>query len=284
MFTKYCNWIDIPLPIALISFLLYSIAFISTPLFILWSFPVSNHRIKTKNWIFINRKLGQTQVKCLIKRMMLVSLNPLLFFLSNKKFKLSQLRIIALCASLCAFLLFLPFSLALLEESFAYGCFLNLTCRAHAPEISVAHKTIDALHGSDVGFLRPSLFFGGSDKTSSASISSYRSSLTSVSSTRRFHSSHSWTNCPTFWITLRVGLLFSSYFFFTLHCLRTLKWKQNYFRNSNKQFAIQYKRRYLITQKINHLLHSLQLRRSGIFWRVLYNDLQPRHIFALLRS
>ena len=145
MFTKYCNWIDIPLPIALISFLLYSIAFISTPLFILWSFPVSNHRIKTKNWIFINRKLGQTQVKCLIKRRMLVSLNPLLFFLSNKKFKLSQLRIIALCASLCAFLLFLPFSLALLEESFAYGCFLNLTCRAHAPEISVAHKTIDAL-------------------------------------------------------------------------------------------------------------------------------------------
>ena len=147
MFTKYCNWIDIPLPIALISFLLYSIAFISTPLFILWNFPVSNHRIKTKNWIFINRKLGQTQVKCLIKRRMLVSLNPLLFFLSNKKFKLSQIRIIALCACLCDFLLFL----------------------------------------------------------------------------------------------LRV-------------------------------------------QKINHLLHSLQIRRSGIFWRVLYNDLQPRHIFALVRS
>jgi hypothetical protein len=45
-----------------------------------------------------------------------------------------------------------------LEEGSAYRCFLDLTCRAHFPEISVAHEAIDSLHGSDVKFFRPSLF------------------------------------------------------------------------------------------------------------------------------
>ena len=127
----------------------------------------------------------------LFKTRKIVSSNPLLFFLSNEKLKLSQIRIITLRACLRAFLLFLLLSLVFLEEGFADRCFLDLTCRAHASKISVARVAIDSFHGSDVNFLRPPLFFGGSGKTFGASLSSSRSSLTYVSSTRRFHSSHS---------------------------------------------------------------------------------------------
>ena len=95
--------------------------------------------------------------KYLFKTRKIVSSNPLLFFLSNEKLKLSQIRII-LRSCLRDFLLFLLLSLVFLEEGSAYRCFLDLTCRAHFPEISVAHVSIDSLHGSDASFLRPSLF------------------------------------------------------------------------------------------------------------------------------
>ena len=95
--------------------------------------------------------------KYLFKTRKIVSSNPLLFFLSNEKPKLSQIRI-TLRSCLRAFLLFLLLSLVFLEEGSTYRCFLDLTCRAHFPEISVAHVAIDSLHGSDFSFLCPSLF------------------------------------------------------------------------------------------------------------------------------
>ena len=118
-------------------------------------------KIQTKQKQKLNipeQKTRANTSKCLFKTRKIVSSNPLLFFLSNEKLKLSQIRIITLRACLRAFLLFLLLSLVFLEEGSAYRCFLDLTCRAHFPEISVAHVAIDSLHGSDVSFLRPSLF------------------------------------------------------------------------------------------------------------------------------
>ena len=135
--------------------------------------------------MFLNRETRANTSKYLFKTRKIVSSNPLLFFLSNEKLKLSQIRI-TLRSCLRTFLLFLLLSLVFLEESSAYRCFLDLTCCAHFPEISVAHVAIDSLHGSDVSFLRPSLFLwrlGQNIGCLTSFSSSSRSSLTSPSST-----------------------------------------------------------------------------------------------------
>ena len=105
--------------------------------------------------MFLNRETRANTSKYLFKKGRLSRQIHCHIFVSNEKLKLSQIRI-TLHACLRAFLLFL--SLVFLEEGFAHRCFLDQTCRAHACEISVVHVAIDSFHGSDVSFLRPSLF------------------------------------------------------------------------------------------------------------------------------
>ena len=103
-------------------------------------------------WI---EKLGQTQVNISSKQGRLSRQIHCYFFFPMRN--LIWVRFQSLFA-----LVFAPFfssSFAcFLEEGSAYRCFLDLTCRAHFPQIRVGHVAIDSLYGSDVSFLRPSLF------------------------------------------------------------------------------------------------------------------------------
>ena len=119
--------------------------------------PVSKHR-QNKNKIFLNRKLGQTQVNVSSKQGRLSRQIHCYSFFPMRNWSWVGFESSLFAPVFAPFFFFLLLSLVFLEEGFADRSFLDLTCRAHASEISVAHVTIDSFHGGDISFLRPSLF------------------------------------------------------------------------------------------------------------------------------